>query len=50
MTNDKLKVRSTLIVRIIPQSAVNAEASFDFVELCVSDLAASSGTAASESR
>ncbi len=36
-----MKRKSNLIVKVTPQSASNMQHSYDFVELCGSDLAAS---------
>lgn len=43
---DAMKRKSNVVVRVTPQSATHSEHSFDFVELCGSDLAASMETAA----
>ena len=45
-----MKRRSHLVVRVIPESSVQSRLSFDFIELCGSDLAACSEVMASDTR
>lgn len=45
-----MKRKSHLVVRVIPESNLHTTSSFDFVELCGSDLAASQDVVASETR
>lgn len=42
ISNEQLRHKSHLVVRVIPEAALISLQSFDFIELCGSDLAAAS--------